>query len=152
MIDSSPNPAAVRLRALAHPLRWKLFGIVGREGTATATRCAELTGESVASCSYHLGMLGYVEQVPGSGKAFLEHEFDRMRSWQRLRESELEERDASGLGGSTMWITAEEMRQIHDEIWPILEFHTERVEDPSRPPPDARATRVFFFTGVSPRR
>jgi hypothetical protein len=45
-----------------------------------------------------------------------------MRSWQRLRESELEEwRDASGLGGFTMWITAEEMRQIHDEIWPILE-------------------------------
>src|ERR1035441_3036400 len=52
-------------------------------------------------------------------EAFLKHEFDRMRSWQRLRESELEEwRDASGLGGSTMWITAEEMRQIHDEIWP----------------------------------
>jgi hypothetical protein len=59
-------------------------------------------------------------------EAFLEHEFDRMRSWQRLRESELEEwRDASGLGGSTMWITAEEMRQIHDEIWPILERYTE---------------------------
>jgi len=86
-------------------------------------------------------------------EAFLEHEFDRMRSWQRLRESELEEwRDASGLGGSTMWITAEEMRQIHDEIWPILECYPERVEDPSRRPPDARAARVFFFTGVSPRR
>jgi len=76
-----------------------------------------------------------------------------MRSWQRLRESELKERrDASGLGGSTMWITAEEMRQIHDEIWPILECYLERVEDPSRRPLDARATQVFFFTGVSPRR
>jgi hypothetical protein len=86
-------------------------------------------------------------------EAFLEHEFDRMSSWQRLRESELEERrDASGLGGSTMWITAEEMRQIHDEIWPILERYTERVEDPSLRPPDARAARVLFFTGVSPRR
>jgi hypothetical protein len=60
--------------------------------------------------------------------------------------------DASGLGGATMWITAEEMRQIHDEIWPILECYLERVEDPSRQPPDARATRVFFFTGVSLRR
>jgi hypothetical protein len=70
-----------------------------------------------------------------------------------LRESELEKwRDASGLGGSTMWITAEEMRQIHDEIWPILERYTEGVEDPSRRPPDARAARVFFFTGGSPRR
>jgi hypothetical protein len=43
-------------------------------------------------------------------------------------------------------------RQIHDEIWPILERYTERVEDPSLRPPDARANRVFFFTGVSPRR
>jgi hypothetical protein len=76
-----------------------------------------------------------------------------MLSYQRLRESELEEwRDASGLGGSTMWITAEEMRQIHDEIWPILECCAARVEDPSLRPPDARAARVFFFTGVSPRR
>lgn len=48
-----------------------------------------------------------------------------------------------------MWIAAEEMRQIHDEIWPILERYPERVEDP---PPDARPARVFFFTGVSPRR
>jgi hypothetical protein len=28
-----------------------------------------------------------------------------------------------------MWITAEEMRQIHDEIWPILECYVARVED-----------------------
>jgi hypothetical protein len=44
------------------------------------------------------------------------------------------------------------MRQIHDEIWPILERYPELVEDPSLRPPDARAARVFFFTGVSTRR
>jgi hypothetical protein len=56
------------LRALAHPLRWKLLEIVSREGTATATQCAQGTGESVASCSYHLNMLAkydYVEQAEG---------------------------------------------------------------------------------------
>ena len=55
------------LRALAHPLRWKLIDLIGSETTATATRCAEVLGESVASCSYHIGMLakyGYIEQVP----------------------------------------------------------------------------------------
>jgi len=55
------------LRALAHPLRWQLIDLIGSEGTATATRCAEVLGESVASCSYHLGMLakyGYIEEVP----------------------------------------------------------------------------------------
>lgn len=56
------------LRALAHPTRWKLIELLELESTATATRCAEYTGESVASCSYHLGMLGkygFVEQATG---------------------------------------------------------------------------------------
>jgi hypothetical protein len=184
--DPSPNPAAVRLRALAHPLRWKLFDVVFREGTATATRCAELTGESVASCSYHLkilGKYGYLEQVPGSGKekpwrsvsltqdlsapgpeladqlaaeaateAFLEHEFDRLRTWWHRRETEPAQwQDATGVGGSTMWVTAEELRQIRDEIMPILRRYTERSQDPALRPPCARAARVFFYTAVSPR-
>jgi Helix-turn-helix domain len=58
---------ALALRALAHPLRWKLIDLVASEQSATATRCAEVLGESVASCGYHLGILakyGYVEPVP----------------------------------------------------------------------------------------
>jgi predicted ArsR family transcriptional regulator len=57
-----------RLRALAHPLRWKIINLVDSEGSATATRCAEVLGESVASCSYHLNMLAkynFVEEAPG---------------------------------------------------------------------------------------
>jgi Helix-turn-helix domain len=56
------------LRAMAHPLRWQLLEVVGREGTATATQCAQETGESVANCSYHLNLLakyGYVEKAEG---------------------------------------------------------------------------------------
>lgn len=59
---------AMALRALAHPLRWKLIDLVGSEGTATATRCAEELGESVASCSYHLNILakyGFLEHAAG---------------------------------------------------------------------------------------
>src|ERR1700684_3469087 len=62
--DRTPDPKA--LRALAHPLRWQLIDLIGSEGTATATRCAEVLGESVARCSYHLGMLakyGDIEEV-----------------------------------------------------------------------------------------
>jgi DNA-binding transcriptional ArsR family regulator len=65
-----------RIRALAHPLRLRLLDVLDDEGTATATRCAELTGESVASCSFHLHMLakyGYVE--PGERRG-------RERPWQ----------------------------------------------------------------------
>ncbi|MFF9538397.1 helix-turn-helix domain-containing protein [Streptomyces sp. NPDC014724] len=56
------------LRAYAHPTRMRLVGMLRREGPSTATRAAELIGESVASCSYHLRMLakyGLVEQAGG---------------------------------------------------------------------------------------
>lgn len=56
------------LRALAHPVRWKLIDVLASEGTATATRCSELLGESTATCSYHLGILakyGYITRVAG---------------------------------------------------------------------------------------
>ena len=56
------------LRALAHPLRWQLIDHLELETSATATRCAEVTGESVASCSYHLNVLakyGFIEETDG---------------------------------------------------------------------------------------
>ncbi|WBB60269.1 helix-turn-helix domain-containing protein [Streptomyces sp. WMMC500] len=56
------------LRAYAHPTRMELVGLLRRHGSLTATRAAELTGESVAGCSYHLRMLakyGLVEQSGG---------------------------------------------------------------------------------------
>ena len=60
------------LRALAHPLRWRLLDLVGVEGEATATTCADALGESVASCSYHLNVLakyGFIERAPaGRGR------------------------------------------------------------------------------------
>jgi DNA-binding transcriptional ArsR family regulator len=56
------------LRAYAHPTRLALVRLLRREGPSTATRAAEATGESVASCSYHLRMLakyGLVEEAEG---------------------------------------------------------------------------------------
>ena len=68
MTDDTGTRDPKALRALAHPVRGQLLDLLGSEGAATATRCAEVLGESVASCSYHLGMLakyGYIEEVPG---------------------------------------------------------------------------------------
>lgn len=59
------------IRAYTHRTRMALVGLLRTEGPLTATRAAELTGESVASCSYHLRMLakyGVVEEVPGPGR------------------------------------------------------------------------------------
>ncbi|MFF5784361.1 winged helix-turn-helix domain-containing protein [Streptomyces sp. NPDC012693] len=75
--DASPEgeqPRSIRLtdpralRAYAHPLRMSLVGLLRSNGPFTATQAAELTGESVASCSYHLRILakyGLVEEAPG---------------------------------------------------------------------------------------
>ena len=56
------------LRALAHPLRLSLLGMLRTEGALTATRASQLLGESVASCSFHLRQLakyGLVEEAEG---------------------------------------------------------------------------------------
>ena len=58
------------LRALAHPLRLRLLGLLRAEGPSTATRLAERVGESSGSASYHLRRLaaaGFVEEVPELG-------------------------------------------------------------------------------------
>ncbi|MDQ7992934.1 MAG: helix-turn-helix domain-containing protein [Propionicimonas sp.] len=60
-----------RIRALAHPLRLALLDLLGDEREVTATRAAEVTGESVASCSFHLRMLakyGFAERAEAHGR------------------------------------------------------------------------------------
>ena len=56
------------LRALAHPMRLSLLRLLRTEGPITATRAAELLGESSASCSFHLRQLakyGLAEEAGG---------------------------------------------------------------------------------------
>jgi predicted ArsR family transcriptional regulator len=56
------------LRAYAHPTRMALIALLRQDGPQTATQAAGATGESVASCSFHLRQLaryGLVEQAGG---------------------------------------------------------------------------------------
>jgi DNA-binding transcriptional ArsR family regulator len=87
---ADPPPAAsidvhdVRaLRALAHPLRMSLLAALRSNGPSTASRLATRLGESSGATSYHLRQLagfGFVEEVPGEGKA-------RERWWRALHRS-----------------------------------------------------------------
>lgn len=59
---------ARELRAVSHPLRLTLMEALVREGPLTATRAAELVGESPSNCSWHLRQLakyGFVEAAEG---------------------------------------------------------------------------------------
>jgi predicted ArsR family transcriptional regulator len=56
------------LRAVAHPTRLALVGLLRQQGPLTATGAGELLGESPASCSFHLRQLakyGLVEEAGG---------------------------------------------------------------------------------------
>lgn len=56
------------LRALAHPTRLALLGLLRRSGPLTATQAGEMVGESPACCSFHLRQLakyGLVEEAGG---------------------------------------------------------------------------------------
>ena len=56
------------LRAYAHPVRMALVGLLRTEGPLTATRAADLLGESSGTCSFHLRQLakyGLVEEAEG---------------------------------------------------------------------------------------
>jgi DNA-binding transcriptional ArsR family regulator len=56
------------LRALAHPIRMALIGLLRSEGPLTATTAGEILGESSASTSFHLRQLakyGLAEEAQG---------------------------------------------------------------------------------------
>src|SRR4051812_14770407 len=70
MPDQIPLEPAIQvtdvraLRALAHPLRNRLLGLLRLDGPATASRLARVVGESSGATSYHLRQLaayGFVE-------------------------------------------------------------------------------------------
>lgn len=59
------------IKAMTHPLRLRLLALFDSDSELTATQCAERTGESVASCSFHLRQLekyGHVERAEAHGK------------------------------------------------------------------------------------
>ncbi|MEU8892600.1 helix-turn-helix domain-containing protein [Streptomyces sp. NPDC048442] len=74
-----PEEDAAAFKALTHPLRIRLLGMLRKDGPATASELAALTGESSASTSYHLRVLAkyaFVEEA--------EHRDGRERRWQSV--------------------------------------------------------------------
>ena len=70
------------LRALTHPLRMRLLGLLRSDGPSTASRLGARVGESSGATSYHLRELaryGFVEDAPELGTG-------RERWWRALHE------------------------------------------------------------------
>ncbi|MER7744845.1 helix-turn-helix domain-containing protein [Streptomyces bacillaris] len=85
MTDDTPPPSeatspdersvvldAKGLRALAHPVRVQVVGLLRKHGPSTATRLAERLGVNSGTASYHLrqlGAAGFVEEDTERGNA-----------------------------------------------------------------------------------
>src|SRR6478735_6747999 len=135
LVTSDPE----RMRALAHPLRLRLLSLLDDEGEATATRCAEVTGESVASCSFHLRMLakyGFVEPAERRG---------REKPWRAVGQGRTTRFDPDVPGSL---VAAGEVAALQlDELARAVEALTDRFagrwDDPSLRPPGARPSRLL---------
>ncbi|WP_338896266.1 winged helix-turn-helix domain-containing protein [Streptomyces sp. TG1A-60] len=77
VLDAGQDAAA--LKALTHPLRIRLLGLLRQDGPATASELAARTGESSASTSYHLRVLAKYAFVTEA-----EHRDGRERRWQAV--------------------------------------------------------------------
>jgi DNA-binding transcriptional ArsR family regulator len=103
------------LRAYAHPVRMALVGLLRTEGPLTATRAAELLGESSGTCSFHLRQLakyGFVEDAgPGGDR--------RERQW-RTTQPRLSIR--SGTGGDAAAQQQIERLVVERELRAILDY------------------------------
>jgi DNA-binding transcriptional ArsR family regulator len=81
------QPDTMALRALAHPQRMRMLGILRVDGPTTATRLAERLGLNSGATSYHLRQLarhGFIEEDPERGNA-------RDRWWRAQHESTIAE-------------------------------------------------------------
>ena len=80
---SRVEPDAMALRALAHPARMRMLGLLRLEGGATATSLAARLGLNSGATSYHLRQLarhGFIEEDTKRGNA-------RERWWRASHES-----------------------------------------------------------------
>ena len=118
MTDLHPPGTSARvhdatvLRALAHPLRGRLLGLLRLDGPSTASRLGARVGESSGVTSYHLRQLeahGFVAEVEGRGTA-------RERWWQA--QHQMTSWDADELLDQPGGLEANEQMQRHQiEGW-----------------------------------
>lgn len=74
-----PGVDAAAFKALTHPLRNRLLGLLRQDGPATASELAIATGETTASTSYHLRVLAkysFIAEARGRDK--------RERRWEAV--------------------------------------------------------------------
>lgn len=138
------TPTPQQLKALSHPVRLRMLGILRAEGPATATTLAQRLGLNTGATSYHLRQLathGFVEDDAGRGTG-------RERWWRAAHQS-THTREPE---------TAEEREAVHAFEQSVAVVHTEMlqraVEEQELLPDAWRRTTGFsdWKVRLTPRR
>ncbi|MFD9561244.1 helix-turn-helix domain-containing protein [Streptomyces sp. NPDC059994] len=104
----NPEQDAAALKALTHPLRIRLLGLLRQDGPATASELAVRTEESSASTSYHLRVLAKYAFV-----AEAEHRDGRERRWQAVHSvTSWNNKAMEASPGSRAWLSLSRRAQI----------------------------------------
>lgn len=93
----------------------------------------------------------YTAAAQAASDILVGHEYQALRArhaWQATEPPEW--RKAASVGQWLAWCTAEELREIHDEVNALFSRHFDRVSDPSARPPGARLIR-FVSWGIPAR-
>jgi hypothetical protein len=84
-------------------------------------------------------------------EVFLDHEIAKLKF--RLRRKCFEPpqwQQATRLQGTSTWLTADELRQVSDQLDEITSRYLDRLGDPALRPPGCREVRLFTATTVAP--
>jgi DNA-binding transcriptional ArsR family regulator len=77
-------------------------------------------------------------------RVFVQREADRLLGWIGRDGEPAEWRDAAFVGGATVPVTAEELRELRGRLWDVLEPYVRRLTDPTDRPAGARFVRVLL--------
>jgi predicted ArsR family transcriptional regulator len=169
------------LRAVAHPTRLQLIGLLRRSGPLTATQAGELIGESAASASFHLRQLakyGLVEEAGGGrgrerpwkatamftswpdagggeeteaaaellSSVIAERYFEGVMEWLERRRGETKQwREAEMFGDTILYLTAEEMVELGEQIEALAEKYLPRTANKKERPEGSRAVNLLHI-------
>ncbi|MFD9307908.1 ArsR/SmtB family transcription factor [Streptomyces sp. NPDC060048] len=119
-----PEQDAAALKALTHPLRIRLLGMLRQDGPATASELAVRTGESSASTSYHLRVLAKYAFVVEA-----ENRDGRERRWRAVHSvTSWSNKAMESTPGSRAWISLSRRAQI-EHLEATLVRHEADVAD-----------------------
>ncbi len=151
LVDESPSNCSWHLRRLAeHGFVREARGGTGRNRPWQAVSEGLEWGDDIGDDQDQAGQLA----AEALTDMVVERELQRLRAARASREREPAEwREATGISRTQVWLTAEEARDLHEELREVMLRHADRASSPERRPAGARlVSMVGWLVPSGPHR